>query len=257
MNEITHALSYPRVLFVFSLIVLWLAGRTGAALGRRLPLKADERDDFGIVQAATLTLLGLIIGFSFSMAISRYDQRKNYEEEEANAIGTEYVRANLLSASDAPKVRVLLRRYLDQRLLFYVTRDERRLQAINQDTSQIQSEMWSVVQAAAAVKPTPTVALAVSGMNDVLNSQGYTQAAWQNRIPISAWVLMLAIALLGSGLVGYGARATKITGGLLLVLPLALSIAFLLIADIDSPRRGFINVRPQNLLSLSESLPRQ
>ena len=75
--------------------------------------------------AATLTLLGLIIGFSFSMAISRYDQRKNYEEAEANAIGTEYVRADLLPAADAERMHGLLRNYLDQRVLFYQTRDER------------------------------------------------------------------------------------------------------------------------------------
>jgi len=57
------------------------------------------------VLAASLTLLALIIGFSFSMAVSRYDQRKNYEEAEANAIGTEYLRANLLPADDATRVR--------------------------------------------------------------------------------------------------------------------------------------------------------
>ena len=68
---------------------------------------------------ATLTLLALIIGFTFSMALNRYDQRKIYEEEEANAIGTEYLRAELLPAADAAKVRTLLLNYLDQRVLFY------------------------------------------------------------------------------------------------------------------------------------------
>ena len=90
------------------MLVLWLAAQYGASLRRRRPLKDEEREDFGVVQAATLTLLGLIIGFSFSMAIGRYDQRKNYEEAEANAIGTEYVRAGLLPAADAAKVRAQL-----------------------------------------------------------------------------------------------------------------------------------------------------
>jgi|SRR5208282_1348102 len=96
MGEAEYLLSYPRVFFAFSLVLLWLSAQLGASLRRRRPLKDDERDDFGIVQTATLTLLGLIIGFSFSMAIVRYDLRKNYEEAEANAIGTEYVRAELL-----------------------------------------------------------------------------------------------------------------------------------------------------------------
>jgi hypothetical protein len=73
---------------------------------KRQKLKEDIRGDFGVIQTATLTMLGLIIGFTFSMAISRYEQRKNYEEAEANAIGTEYVRADLLPGGDAARVRV-------------------------------------------------------------------------------------------------------------------------------------------------------
>ena len=217
-------------------------------------LEEDVREDFGVILAATLTLLGLIIGFSFSMAISRYDQRKNYEEAEANAIGTEYVRADLLPAADAAKVRALLRNYLDQRVLFYTTRDEQQIRQINARTAQLQTELWSAVLAPAAAQPTPMVALAVSGMNDVLNSQGYTQAAWWNRIPIAAWALMAAIAICCNVLIGYGARNVKAEGVLLLVLPLVVSIAFFLIADIDSPRGGVIRVTPQNLESLVESL---
>jgi hypothetical protein len=86
---------------------------------RRFNLEEDARRDLEIIVGATLTLLGLIIGFSFSMAISRYDQRKIYEEAEANAIGTEYVRADLLPAADANRVRALLKDYLEQRVLFY------------------------------------------------------------------------------------------------------------------------------------------
>ena len=106
-------------------------------------------------------------------------------------------------------------------------------------------------------QPTPVVALAVSGMNDVLNSQGYTQAAWWNRIPIAAWGLMAAIAICCNLLIGYGCVALKPKAILLLVLPLVVSISFFLIADIDSPRGGIIHVAPQNLLSLAQSLPRQ
>ena len=217
-------------------------------------MAADVRGDFDIILTATLTLLGLIIGFSFSMAISRYDQRKNYEEEEANAIGTEYLRADLLPSTDAAKVRALLRAYLAQRILFYKTRDKQRLLQINAKTAQLQGELWSAVRAPAASQPTPMVALAVSGMNDVLNAQGYTQAAWWNRIPLAAWALMVGIAICCNGLVGYGARRAEAEGLLMVVLPLVVSIAFYLIADIDSPHGGVIRVQPQNLVSLAQSL---
>jgi len=244
---------FPLVVLAVSLLVQWLAAWLADAFRSRMrPLKELEREDYGIVLTASLTLLGLIIAFSFSMAVSRYDQRKNYEEAEANAIGTEYVRADLLPAADAAIVRELLRQYLDQRVLFYTTRDGRQLRRIDADTTQLQNELWSTVRAAAAAQPTPLMSLAISGMNDVLNSQGYTQAAWWNRIPSAAWGLMAAIAVFCNLLHGYHARTRDAL--LFLVLPLSVSISFFLIADIDSPRGGLIRVLPQNLLHLAQTL---
>jgi hypothetical protein len=144
---------------------------------------------------------------------------------------------------------------LDQRVLFYLTRDEQQIRQINTRTAELQAKLWSAVLAPAAAQPTSMmVALAVSGMNDVLNSQGYTQAAWWNRIPNAAWGLMAVIAICCNLLVGYGSRNVTAQAKLLLVLPFLVSIAFLLIADIDSPRHGLINVIPENLISLAESL---
>ena len=158
------------------------------------------------------------------MAVSRYDLRESYEEAGANAIHTEYVRADLLSAADALKVRALLKRYLDQRVLFYETRDAKQLQQINADTAQLRTELWSAVRTAAAAQPeSNAVSLVISGMLDVLNSHGYTQAAWWNRIPIAAWGLMAAIAICCNLLVGYGARNLKAEAVPLLVLPLVVA----------------------------------
>lgn|SRR5208283_4855049 len=247
-------MDYPFAVAGISFVLLWLSALAGASFRRRRKLDNDEREDFNLVIAATLTLLGLIIGFSFSMAVIRYDLRKNYEEAEANAIGTEYVRADLLPAADAERVRLLLRRYLDERVMFYRTRDDLELQRINAVTSQLQTDLWNAVRAPADANPTPVVALAVSGMNDVLNSQGYTQAAWWNRIPIAAWSLMVAIAICCNLLIGYGALHADAKSVRLIVLPLVVSISFLLIADIDSPRSGIIHVTPQNLISLAQSI---
>ena len=250
-----HLLDFPRLFFGLSFVLLCLSEWIGVFFRkRRGNLEGEEREDFNLITAATLTLLGLIIGFSFSMAISRYDQRKNYEADEANAVGTEYVRADLLPAPDAARVRALLRNYLAQRVLFYTTHDDGRLRQIDAATAQLKIELWSVVQAEAAVHPTPVVALAVAGMNDVLNAQGYTEAAWRNRIPGTAWGLMVVIGICGNLLIGYGERSPKAKGLLLLVLPFVVSISFFLIAEIDSPRAGMIRVHPQNLESLSRTL---
>ena len=244
----------PLLVFALSFLAMTLAAWIGALLRRRFPVQAEVRDDFGIILAATLTLLGLVIGFSFSMALSRYDQRKNYEEAEANAIGTAYVRADLLPAADAANIRALLLRYLDQRLLFYATRDDQQLQQIEVQTGKLEAEMWAAVRAPALAEPTPVATLVVAGMNDVLNSQGYTQAAWRNRIPLEAWILVMVIAVAANALLGLGARTAQVASLLFLVLPLVVAIALFLVADIDTPRRGVIRVVPQSLLSLSQSL---
>ena len=252
----TNIVNFPLLVFALTLLTLWLSAQIGAVVRKKLqPLEETERPDFHVVLAAALTLLGLIIGFGFSMVVSRYDQRKNYEAEEANAIGTEYVRAGLLPAAEASRVREALKNYLDQRVLFYVSHDRHQLGQVARDTSQLQTDLWSIVQTTAAKQPTPTVALAVAGMNDVLDSQGYTQAAWWNRLPIAAWCLVLVIAIVCNFLVGY--TSLRRSHGLLLVMPLAVSTAFFLIADIDSPRHGLIRVAPQNLISLSQSLRAQ
>lgn len=242
----------PFAVFFIALIAQYGAAYIGDYLRRRSRrLKADEQADFDTVLTASLTLLALIVGFSFSMAVSRYDQRKNDEESEANAIGTEYLRADLLPANDAAKVRELLRTYVSQRILFYLGK-EQRTNEVSPNPAKLQAELWSAVAHVATVQPTPVVALAISGMNDVLNSQGYTQAAWLNRIPTAAWNLMGLIAICSNLLLGYRERsAGKLT---LWVLPVIASIAFFLIADIDSPRGGVINVVPQNLIATSQSM---
>ena len=92
---------YPSLVFVLSFFGLALSAWIGVLFSRNRGVQAQMREDFGIILAATLTLLGLIVGFTFSMALGRYDQRKNYEEEEANAIGTEYARAGLRCGESA------------------------------------------------------------------------------------------------------------------------------------------------------------
>jgi hypothetical protein len=247
--------NYPIVFFLLCLVGLWISAQTGAFIRRkRRNVEAAEREDLSVILAASLTLLGLIIGFSFSMAVSRYDQRKNFEEEEANAIGTEYLRVGLLPAADAARARKLLTSYLDQRILFYTTDDEKQADQINAATSRLQTELWSAVEAPAALQPTPPIALVVSGMNDVINRQGYSQAAYWNRIPIAAWRMMELIAIFCNVLVGYSAQRADSKAVHFFVLPLLVAISFFLISDLDAPHGGIIRVSPQNLISLANSL---
>jgi len=246
------ALQYPIVIGLVCFFVLWGTASFGDRISRRR-LAPTELEEFNLVLGATLTLLGLIVGFAFSMAVGRYDQRRNYEEEEANAIGTEYVRVDLLPSGDADKLHGLLKQYLTHRIVFFQTRDKDELATVNREAADLQNQMWSIVAGVAQAQPTPVNALVVSGMNDVLNRQGYTQAAWWNRIPVAAWAFIFSIAICCNFLQGYSGGEQKARRPLI-VLPLVLAIALLLLADLDSPRGGVIRVRPQNLIALQESL---
>lgn len=249
METLTH---YPVLVFAVAFTLLSLASAAGSWLRRQYPSVSDERNEnLSVILAATLTLLALIIGFSFSMATNRYDQRKNFEEAEASAIRTEILRVDLLPPADAAGVRKLLSDYLNQRIVFYINKDDAQRTRIDERISQLEADLWSALRGPAAAQPTPVTALLLAGMNDVINSQGYTQAAYWNRIPTAAWCLMAAIALCCNVLFGYRARNA---GKLALVLPLVVSISLLLIADIDAPRHGLIHVNPQNLESLARSL---
>jgi hypothetical protein len=246
-------LNHPVTLFIVSFALLWGAAQFGNFLrSRRHSGSLDEDDDFGLILGATLTLLGLLIGFTFSMAAGRYDQRKNFEEEEANAIGTEYVRADLLPPAEAAKVRGLLREYLDLRILYYSRMDREQQEQNFAATARLQSRLWAAITPTVNAEPHTVHALVALGMNDVLNRQGYTHAAWLNRVPMAAWYLMISIAIFSNILLGF--RAHGKARVMFLILPIALSISFFLIADIDSPRGGVIRVHPQNLEILADSL---
>ena len=158
-----------------------------------------------------------------------------------------------LPAGDAAKVRALLKDYLALRIQYYLRINNEQIQQNNVRTGELQSKLWAAVIPAATAQPDPVRALAVSGMNDVLNRQGYTQAAFLNRVPVAAWLLMVAIAIFCNFLLGY--RAHGKAKVMFLILPVAISISFFLISDIDSPRRGVIMVHPQNLEILQQSLP--
>lgn len=188
------------------------------------------------------------------MAIDRHDNRELLEESEANAIGTEYLRADLLPPQASVRTKDLLQQYLAQRILFYSKQDKDKIQEIRRKTDELQDSLWKEILPIARTHATPINALVLSGMNDVINSQGYVQAAWWNRIPYAAWSLMAVIAICANLLVGFGARNFKKNIGLFMIFPFVISMSFFLIADIDSPRGGVIRIEPRNLITLQNSL---
>ncbi len=245
----------PGLMLVLLFAGFLLAAQLGVVAQKSwIPVQAGDQNELTIVQTAVLTLLGLVVGFSFSMAVSRYDERKNLEEAEANAIGTEYVRADLIPEEAGARMRASLKRYLDQRILFYSTSEPGKLEQIRAETDRLGGDLWALARAEGLAQPTQVAALVVSGANDVLNSTDYTSAAWLDRIPIAAWWLMVLVGVGSNFMLGIGAK--RFNSVLLLVLPLTAAVSLFLIADIDSPRGGVVKVLPENLNRLATTLNR-
>jgi len=248
-------LDHPIILLLVLLVIFGLATRLGAAMRVWLgPVDESKRGDFDIVLGASLTLLSLIVGFSFAMAGSRYDQRKNLEEEEANAIGTAYARADLLPAGDAARVKGLLRDYANLRIRFYTVTDYGQRRELAATTNRAQRQLWQAVTAPAIANPNALTAIAAASMNDAINAQGYAQAAKWNRIPTAAWSMLCTIGIIATMLIGFRFQAHRHQRMLMLVIPALVAISMGLIADIDCPLGGVILVEPQNLAALAGSL---
>ncbi len=244
-----------RPLLFFSATLFVFLGCTRAGALSRVhghKLTPAERAEFDLVRNAMFTLLGLMIGFAISMAVSRYDLRKNFEEFEANAIGTEYVRLDLMPADAASKARALLRTYVDERVAFYALMDPDALAKNASATAATMTALWGAIEPEVKASQTAVTALVASGMNDVLNSYGYTVAEWRNRLPVEVWLLLIIVAACCNFLIGFGAE--RLSSATHAILPLTASLAILLIADVEGPHNGFVRVHPINLIDTGASI---
>ncbi len=244
---------HPAAFFVVTLALFLASARLGVLTRTRIhKLTLADRAEFDLVRNAMFTLLGLMVGFAISMAVSRYDLRKSNEEAEANAIGTEYLRLDLMPPEISVAARTLLRAYANERLAFYQDGDPDRQAKNDAQTIETMNALWAAIAPEAKARQTPTTALVASGMNDVLNSQGYALAAWRNRLPIEVWMLLILVAASCNFLIGLGAeRLSPLTHA---ILPVTASLAFLLIADVEGPRNGFVRVQPVNLADVAAAI---
>jgi FtsH-binding integral membrane protein len=247
-------MNYPPIVFVMTLALMALSTWVGDALRKRVGIAKDDprNEAAGLMASAILTLLFLLIGFTFSMATNRYDLRKTCEQADAIAIGTMYSRADLLAPADAGKVQALLKKYLDHLMLLYTAGSPDRAREIRADVVRLQAELWATLRPALEKVPPPLLGALVQGLNDVVSAQRSSQAAWQNRIPVGAWALIITISMGCCWLIGFRARRTDWLA--FMVVPVAVAISLFLIAEIDSPRGGVIRVVPNNLTSVAQSL---
>jgi hypothetical protein len=231
----------------------------GFRLGRRAERRAAEKgtSQLSVVESGILALLALMLGFTMLMAVTRFEARRQLVLEEANAIGTSYLRAQLLPPPESTDIANLVRQYLEARIQYAnVSDDLDRTKARREEALRLQNEIWTRVVACAQKDPSPVRAgLLLQSLNQAIDLESARWAAFQNHVPAIVIYVNGVLGLLAAILVGYafgieGRRQIFLT----CVLALAITVVLAVIVELDQPRRGFIRVSQQPFIDLHQSL---
>ena len=229
-----------------------LAAEVGSLLGRWVRRRSEEESKapVGEIVAAMLGLLALLLGFTFSLAASRFDTRRTLVLDEANALGTTWLRGGLLPEPQRTQSRRLLHEYLEVRL--GVTQPGQAMRVIAR-SEELQGQLWAEAAGLGEKQPTSLMAaLYITSLNEVIDLHAKRVSyGLRVRVAPSIWAALYLVAVMAFGAMGYhaglvGARRFRV------VLPLALtfSAVLLLIADLDRPQEGLFRVSQQSLEDL-------
>lgn len=235
-------------------------------IGRRIGIKRLARDPEGLAkgvgaaEAAVFGLLGLLIAFTFSGAASRFEDRRHLITAEANAIGTAYLRVDLLPADAQPEVRDLFRRYLDIRSTVYRNAEDLpATKAKLAEAEELQRDIWDKAVKASRTPGTPTQVpmLLLPALNEMIDITTTRAMATQNHPPLVVFLLLCGLSLIGALLIGYGTSIDKernwFHAGIFAAI---LSLTAYVIADLEVPRLGLIRIdsADQVLVDLRKSM---
>ncbi len=216
-----------------------------------------KKDHIGATQAAVAALLGLLLAFSLSMAVSRFETRKAAVVDEANAVGTAYLRASLLPEPQRSQAVDAFKKYVDVRL--QLARPDWYLSGASDIRAQqtaLQRELWSIGAAASQLdQRAVTTGLYVQAVNEVIDSAVRRDAGLRNHVPESVLWVILGVSIATLAVMGY---ASGFAGGRSLIAALMISLivaaVFFVILDFDRPYQGIISVGQQSMLELRDSM---
>jgi hypothetical protein len=249
----------PVMMGVVLVALLLLGSEAGFRLGKRGASRSNDRvrSVHLTVQGALLGLLALLLGFSFAMAGARYETRKAQLVAEANALGTAYLRADLLPADLRDGVKEILKRYVETRLAAYLPgAPENAIADAVKKSEAIHAELWArTVEAGKDSSRGATNALFIAAVNGVVDVHGTRIAAGRDRVPEVILVMLVGYSMLSTGVLGYvygltGSRQTQVQ----VVFSLLIVFVILVILDLDSPRSGLIRVSQQAMLDVQASM---
>jgi hypothetical protein len=246
---------YPFWLFASLLIVLPGLVEVGLRLTLRVPadVARERQEQIEATRNEIAVLLSLLLGFTLAMVLSRFDLRKQLVVDEANAIGTTSLRAQMLPEPSRSKAQELLRQYTEARLEFSKPgTDSGTSQSAMNRSKQVQTDLWQQAVAVAQQNPGPITALFVNSLNETIDLDAKRRAALENRVPSPIWGTLVFLSLLTCLMVGYSQRQRFLPA--MLVPPLMIAIVMTLIADLDTPGNGLIRVGQESIERLHSEL---
>ncbi len=224
------------------------------ARSRQRHSQEEKESPLGGMVGATLGLLAFMLAFTFGLAGSRFEDRRQVVLSEANAIGTTYLRAAMLPEPMRTDAQKLLREYVDIRLKA-VAEPDKLAQAIA-ESEELHNRLWSVAVAAAEKDRTVITGLFIQSLNEVIDLHATRiMAAVRSRVPGVIWIVLFLLLVLGMAMMGYQASLANNRRSIaVIVVVLGFSSVLYLITDLDRPARGMLRVSQQSMIDLRRSM---
>jgi hypothetical protein len=262
MDDLTYTVGagpIAALLLVSMVIVMEIGFRFGQR--RKAVMAESVKSHINVIQSSILGILALLLGFTFSLSLQRYDTRSKVVVEEANAISTAYLRADLLPPALRSEARATLREYLDVRVAASIRAPrgedrEARMEVLIAKAVALQTTLWAHARKAIEMNPNPaTSGLFVQSINEVIDSFGTRDAELNRHVPELVLMLLHATFLMAAAIVGIacgvGGHRPSLTSYLMLVL---IVVLVFIILDLDRPRRGLIAVSQKSLVNLQSTI---
>jgi hypothetical protein len=245
--------------YLGSALIIYIAFEVGFRISKNLQKKGkiDDTQGLGHISAGLLGMLAFVLAFTFSMAAGHHDLRKQMVLEEANAIGTAYLRADLLDENIGIEMKGLLSEYVDIRV--EAAMDKEKIPMTLAQSVKIHKDLWRLARAAALSNPNTNTSLIIQSVNEVIDMhEKRISAALRYRIPISIWLTLYAISIMAMIAIGVETGFGK-SRRLVVIIPLILAFAALttLIISLNRPQDGMIKVGQESMISLQQSFEKE